>query len=85
MPKVQVLRPFNLGPAGPLTEPGSVIEVEDTRARELAAHGLAKAVPGASQKLAEKAAPEPENKMAPEPKNKALPRHKGRGGGQLRG
>lgn len=74
MPKVEVLKPFNSGPSGPLVEPGSVIEVDDTRARELAVHELARAVPEASKK----AAPEHANKMAPAPSNKGLPRHKGK-------
>ena len=64
MPKVKVLRSFNKTPQGDLADIGETIEVDDTRAQELARLGLAEPAKGA------KAASEAENKMAPEPANK---------------
>ena len=66
MPKLKVLRPFNSTPQGGLVDVGDTIEVEDTRAGELARLGLAEIV-----KEKAKAAPEHENKMAAAPPNKA--------------
>ena len=66
MKTVKVLRPFHSTPQGGLVGVGDVIEVDETRAAELARNGLVETV-----RASEKAAPAADNKMAPAPENKA--------------
>ena len=66
MQTVKVLRPFNKTPHGDLADVDETIEVEDTRAQELAHLGLAEPVKGA------KASPAPENKAGPALANKGV-------------
>ena len=61
---IKLIKSVLVGDADVMPTPkGTVIEMDDSKAKEFIAHGLA-------EKSEAKKAPEPMNKKAPEPRNK---------------
>ncbi|WP_152643468.1 hypothetical protein [Paracidovorax citrulli] len=75
--EVKLIRSVLVGDADIFPTPGgSLVDMEETKAREFIAAGLAERVGGAAPDT--KKAPEPSNKKAPDPANKAArPQAKG--------